>query len=98
MLTTAALALALTHFATPLAYYTYLKINWLNKPWNINRDPNYKPKVSVIVPTYNEAKFIEKKLEDIARQNYPKELLEIIVIDSASTDGTAELARRWARE
>jgi cellulose synthase/poly-beta-1,6-N-acetylglucosamine synthase-like glycosyltransferase len=98
MLTTAALALALIHFATPLAYYTYLKTTWLNKPWNINRDPYYKPKVTVIVPTYNEAKFIEKKLEDIARQNYPKELLEIIVIDSASTDATPQIAKNWAHK
>jgi biofilm PGA synthesis N-glycosyltransferase PgaC len=28
---------------------------------------------------------------------YPRDRLEIIVVDSASTDGTAERARRWAR-
>jgi cellulose synthase/poly-beta-1,6-N-acetylglucosamine synthase-like glycosyltransferase len=94
----AAVALALLHFGTPLAYYAYLKTKWLGRPWNVRRDPGYKPKVTVIVPTYNEAKFVEKKLEDIARQNYPKELLEVVVVDSASSDGTAEIARRWARE
>jgi len=98
MLTKAALALALIHFTTPLAYYTYLKTTWLNKPWNINRDPNYKPKVTVIVPTYNEAKFIEKKLDDIYSQDYPRNLVDIIVIDSASTDGTPELVKKWHSE
>jgi len=58
MLLLIALALAFTHFAVPLAYY-YLKTKWLNKPWNVRRDPSYKPKVSIIVPTYNEARLIE---------------------------------------
>jgi cellulose synthase/poly-beta-1,6-N-acetylglucosamine synthase-like glycosyltransferase len=97
MLTKVALVLALLHFGTPLAYYAYLKAKWLGRPWNVRGDPGYKPKVTVIVPTYNEAKFVEKKLEDIARQSYPKELLEVVVMDSASTDGTAEIARKWAQ-
>jgi len=59
MLLLIALALAFTHFAVPLAYYYYLKTKWLNKPWNVRRDPSYKPKVSIIVPTYNEARLIE---------------------------------------
>jgi len=45
---------------------------WLNKPWNIKRDPGYKPKVTIIVPTYNEAGPIESKLDDLARQDYPR--------------------------
>ncbi|MCC6003675.1 MAG: glycosyltransferase family 2 protein [Thermofilum sp.] len=93
----AAVALALLHFGTPLAYYAYLKAKWLGRPWGLRRDAGYRPKVTVIVPTYNEAKFVEKKLEDIARQSYPRELLEVVVVDSASSDGTAEIARRWAQ-
>jgi len=97
MLLLIALALAFTHFAVPLAYYHYLKTKWLNKPWNVRRDPSYKPKVSIIVPTYNEAGLIESKLDDLARQGYPRELVEIIVVDSASTDGTSEKVVEWAR-
>jgi len=52
--------------------------------------------VTVAIPTYNEARHIEEKLEDVYRQDYPRYMLEIIVVDSASTDGTAEKARRWA--
>jgi cellulose synthase/poly-beta-1,6-N-acetylglucosamine synthase-like glycosyltransferase len=52
--------------------------------------------VTVAIPTYNEARNIEEKLEDVYRQHYPRDRLEIIVVDSASTDGTAERARRWA--
>ncbi len=96
-LTLAAVALILVHFSTPLAYYLYLKTRWLNKPWNIKKDPGYRPRVSIIVPTYNEAKLIESKLDDLARQEYPRELVEVIVVDSASTDGTPEKVEEWAR-
>ena len=37
------LGLALIHFTPPLAYYLYLKRRWLNKPWNVKRNPNYRP-------------------------------------------------------
>ena len=47
-------------------------------------DPNYTPKILIIVPTYNEAGFIEKKLSNIYEQEYPRGKLEVIVIDSAS--------------
>lgn len=50
--------------------------------------------VSVIISTYNEAGVIGRKLENISELNYPKEKLEILVLDDASTDKTAELASR----
>ncbi|MEM4717504.1 MAG: glycosyltransferase family 2 protein [Desulfurococcaceae archaeon] len=90
------LVLALIHFTTPLAYYAYAKLKWLKKPWNLSVDENYKPKVTVIIPTYNEAKFIVKKLDNIYEQDYPRELVEIVVVDSASTDETPRLVEEWA--
>lgn len=50
--------------------------------------------VSVIVSTYNEAEVIERKLDNIAELSYPKEKIEVLVIDDASTDKTSELAKR----
>jgi len=90
------LTLALAHSTVPLAYYAYAKLKWLKRPWNLSIDENYKPKVTVIIPTYNESKLIEKKLDNIYEQDYPKELMEIIVVDSASTDGTPRLVEEWA--
>jgi cellulose synthase/poly-beta-1,6-N-acetylglucosamine synthase-like glycosyltransferase len=49
-----AVGLALAHFGLPLAYYTYLRVRWLGRPWGIGRDPGYRPRVTVVVPTYNE--------------------------------------------
>ncbi len=54
--------------------------------------------VSVIVSTYNEAKVIDRKIENISELNYPKEKLEVIVYDDASSDGTAEIAAKTLRE
>jgi GT2 family glycosyltransferase len=50
------------------------------------------PKVSVVVPTYNLKKILLECLESIVNQNYPN--FEMIVVDNASTDGTAEAVRK----
>jgi len=94
----AALVLVTIHFGTPLAYYWYAKTRWLPKPWNIRVDGNHRAKVTVIIPTYNEAEFIQSKLDNIYDQDYPKSLLEVIVVDSASNDGTVKLIEKWASE
>jgi len=93
-----ALTLAGVHFGIPLIYYLYLRSGCLNKPWNINVDENYKPKLTVIVPTYREAKFIRDRLDNICAQNYPRNLVEVIVVDSASDDGTVDIVKKWASE
>ena len=56
--------LELAHFGFPLAYYWYAKTRWLPKPWNIKIDESYRPKVTVIVPTYKvaEKRFVVKGL------------------------------------
>jgi biofilm PGA synthesis N-glycosyltransferase PgaC len=93
-----AIGLALIHFSTPLLYYFYLRSRWLSRYWSVVRDPNYRPKVSIIVPTYNEVGLIRGKLDDIASQDYPRELMEVIVVDSASTDGTPNIVREWLED
>lgn len=45
-------------------------------------------KVSVIIPCRNEKAFINKLLLNILEQDYPKEFLEIFIIDGESNDGT----------
>ena len=48
--------------------------------------------VSVIIPTWNEAKYLPSLLDALHRQTMPP--LEILVADSGSSDGTQEVARR----
>ena len=47
--------------------------------------------VSVIIPTYNEELFIEALIENLVAQDFPKEELEVLIIDGQSTDKTRQL-------
>lgn len=52
------------------------------------------PSVAVLVPARNEAKVLEECLEALLESDHPS--LEIHVLSDGSTDGTAEIARRYA--
>jgi len=56
-----------------------------------NKDYSFQPFVSIIVPTYNEDKVIEKGIRNLFDLDYPKDRYEIIVVDSGSTDSTTEI-------
>lgn len=52
-----------------------------------------EPLISVIIPTKNSEKFLEKCLQSIKNQNYKK--IEIIVVDNDSEDSTKEIAKKY---
>ena len=52
---------------------------------------NRTKKVSVVVPNYNYGKYLRKRIKSILAQTYP--IYELIILDDASTDGSAELAK-----
>ncbi len=93
-----ALALAGAHFGAPLLYYACMRRRYLGRPWGVRADEGYRPRVTVIVPTYREAALIRGRLDNIYAQEYPRELVEVIVVDGASDDGTPELVEGWAAE
>jgi len=49
------------------------------------------PKVSLVIATYDEETTILQKLENTKNLDYPKEMLEVIVVDSGSKDNTREI-------
>jgi glycosyltransferase involved in cell wall biosynthesis len=54
-----------------------------------------KPEISIIVPVLDEAKYLEATLLSIAGQN-TNVSFEVIVSDNGSTDGSIEIARKYA--
>lgn len=91
-----ALVLAAVHFLPPLLYFVYAKKRWLTQPWNFHFVEKFRPRITIINPTYNEEDFIERKLDDIRLQDYDQKMVETIVVDSASTDKTSQLVENWA--
>lgn len=57
-----------------------------------------KIKVSVIIPCRNEEKFIGKCLDSIISNEYPKDKLEVLVIDGMSEDGTRKIVEEYTNK
>jgi len=55
------------------------------------------PLVTVIIPCRNEESFIEKVLNSIITQDYPKDKLEILVVDGMSDDGTRRIIESYVK-
>ena len=75
-----------------LTYLTYFVYMWkcARRPWKLKAIRDVQPKITVLVPVHNEEKIIESKLRNIKEVFYPKENIEVIVVDDASDDNTIE--------
>jgi glycosyltransferase involved in cell wall biosynthesis len=51
--------------------------------------------ISVVIPAHNEERYLGACLEALERQTYPRSSFEVIVVDDASTDATADIARQF---
>lgn len=54
--------------------------------------------VSIIICCRNEKNFIEKCLNSIIEQDYPKEKIEVLIVDGMSKDGTRKILRKYAEQ
>lgn len=54
--------------------------------------------VSIVMPCYNESEHIGKAIEALLALDYPKDKLELIVVDDRSTDTSAEVVRTYVKK
>lgn len=60
-----------------------------------NEDISRYIKVSVIIPIRNEEKYIERCINSILQQDYPRENMELILIDGCSEDKTVDIIKNF---
>ncbi len=56
------------------------------------------PTISVIIPMKNEEEYIGRCLQSVLDQDYPEELIEVIVVDGGSNDSSLEIVKKLAEE
>lgn len=56
---------------------------------------NQLPKFSISLPVFNSAQYLEDCLKSIYEQDYPVELIEVLVVDGGSADNTIEIAKKY---
>lgn len=66
-------------------------------PKSAKKDYSFQPFISILVPTYNEAKVIKAKINNLLAQHYPINKFEIIIVDSGSTDATVKISQEFEK-
>ena len=80
----------------PISYYG---INLL-----ASFEPTYKvkdfwePKISIMIASKNELPLLKRTLTSIIKSNYPKKSMQIVIVTSGSTDGSADFCKKFANE
>jgi cellulose synthase/poly-beta-1,6-N-acetylglucosamine synthase-like glycosyltransferase len=82
------------------AYLGYPVLAWVVsrlRPRPVRREP-IEPRVSMVIAAYNEERVIRRKIENTLALDYPKDLLEVVIVADGSTDRTVDIARSFAAQ
>jgi poly-beta-1,6-N-acetyl-D-glucosamine synthase len=86
-------AFALTVYVY-LGYPTLLAVWARLSPKPVHRSP-VTPGVSIVIAARNEAASLQARIENLRASDYPRELVQIVVVSDGSTDGTEEILRAY---
>ncbi len=92
LLTSLIIIYLVRHYIFTFAVLRYSK----RTPAPKNIQTPYEPSVSVLIPAHNEEHVISRLLDALTQLTYPKNKLQIIVIDDASTDATSKIVDHYA--
>jgi glycosyltransferase involved in cell wall biosynthesis len=53
------------------------------------------PFISVVIPAYNEERYLPACLKSLQKQTYPSDRYEVILSDNNSSDSTSEIAKKY---
>jgi len=82
------------------AFLGYPGLLWLLSKLVKNKhtyDENYGLKVSIIIPCYNEENMIKEKLKNTLSLDYPKEKMQIVIVDDGSNDKTYKIMKEFIK-
>lgn len=73
-----------------LALMAFRTLLWISYKPSVQSDSKNAPSMTVIIPAYNEGQMVENTIHSVAMAQYPKDRLEILVVDDGSRDDTWE--------
>lgn len=88
-------AFVLSYVLYPLALQLLASLRGAERPWP-ETDPDEWPRVSLLVPAYNEEAVIRSKLENLLAVDYPADRRQVVVVSDASTDRTDAIVEEFA--
>lgn len=68
------------------------------RPREVQKNREFAPSVTVIIPVFNEEALVERKLRNTLATDYPGRALEVLVVSDGSTDATSQIVRRFEGE
>lgn len=81
------------------AFVVYPTVVWcwsrLRPPFVLAGEPEVWPKITILIVAYNEQHRLRRTIETALAVDYPAELLDILVVSDASSDGTDDLVQNY---
>ncbi|HLO18013.1 MAG TPA: glycosyltransferase, partial [Anaerolineales bacterium] len=86
-------SIAYTYFGYPLLIFLLAKLAHKSETY-LTREPP----VTLLIAAYNEEIVIEDKIKNSLAIDYPKHLIQVIIVADGSTDKTPEIAKRYTEK